>query len=275
MFIGLIFDIMLLIFVVVAVLLVFSLILISVETKAFEFGVMRLVGLTKLGFVAIIFTQASMFVLPAVILAFLCSFPLIYYIFSTMIGDDLGYMPSILPSGKAILIALFLGVAIPFASSIVPIRRGLAANLNDTLSSTRSKTKGALVSVIDTKVLNIVPYLLYGSLAVCLGVLVYYGLPSSLLELNLGMILTIFFILLLCMLVGLVLVASNLQPALEYVLMYLMLFWEQKSMRTLIRKNMIAHRKKNRLTAIIYALSLGCIIFILTSANLEVNLILG
>ena len=46
MFIGLIFDVLLIIFVVVAILLVYSLLLISVETKSFEFGVMRLVGLT-------------------------------------------------------------------------------------------------------------------------------------------------------------------------------------------------------------------------------------
>ena len=56
MFIGLIFDILLIIFVIVAILLVFSLLMITVETKSFEFGVMRLVGLTKLGFVAMIMT---------------------------------------------------------------------------------------------------------------------------------------------------------------------------------------------------------------------------
>lgn len=56
LFIGLIFDILLIIFVVVAILLIYSLLLISVETKTFEFGVMRLVGLTKMGFVGMILT---------------------------------------------------------------------------------------------------------------------------------------------------------------------------------------------------------------------------
>ena len=49
MFIGLIFDVLLIIFVIVATLLVFSLLLISVESKTFENGVLRLVGLNKLG----------------------------------------------------------------------------------------------------------------------------------------------------------------------------------------------------------------------------------
>lgn len=56
MFIGLIFDVLLLIFIVIACLLIYSLLLISVETKSFEIGVMRLVGLTKAGFIGMIMT---------------------------------------------------------------------------------------------------------------------------------------------------------------------------------------------------------------------------
>lgn len=84
MFIGLIFDILMIIFAVVSVLLIYSLLLISVETKMFEIGVMRLIGLTKLGFVGMILTQASMFVLPAVILGFSASIPLTYVLYSQL-----------------------------------------------------------------------------------------------------------------------------------------------------------------------------------------------
>ena len=75
------------------------------------------------------------------------------------------------------------------------------------------------------------------------------------------------------LLLGLVLVAVNLQGALEFVLMHLLLFWETRSMKILLRKNMTVHKKKNQLTAIIYALTLGCIIFLLTSANLQIDTI--
>ena len=84
MFIGLIFDILLIIFIVVAVLLIYSLLLISVETKTFEFGVMRLVGLTKRGFVGMILTQAGLFVLPAVLFGFILAFPAIYCMYKTL-----------------------------------------------------------------------------------------------------------------------------------------------------------------------------------------------
>ena len=46
MLIGLIFDVLLVIFVVISCLLIYSLLLISVETKTFETGVMRLIGLS-------------------------------------------------------------------------------------------------------------------------------------------------------------------------------------------------------------------------------------
>ena len=211
MFIGLIFDVLIIIFIVVAILLVFSLLLISVESKAFELGVMRLVGLTKLGFISMVLTQAVMFVLPAIISAFTLSLPIIYFIYASLIGDSLGYMPSILPSGKATLNALFVGLVIPLASSIIPIRQGLKANLTETLNVTRSKSKGILVSLVDNKAINVVPYMVFGTVAVSLGIIIYYGLPVALLELNLGRTLTIFFLLLLAMLLGLVLFAINLQ----------------------------------------------------------------
>ena len=75
------------------------------------------------------------------------------------------------------------------------------------------------------------------------------------------------------MVFGLVLVSVNLQGALERLLLHVLLFWESKSMKMLLRKNMVAHKQKNQLTAIIYALTLGCVIFLLTSANLQIETI--
>lgn len=59
------------------------------------------------------------------------------------------------------------------------------------------------------------PYLLFGSVAVVFGITVYYGLPIALLQINLSLILQIFFLLLLGMLLGLVILAVNLQGAVE------------------------------------------------------------
>ena len=52
---------------------------------------------------------------------------------------------------------------------------------------------------------------------------------------------------------------------------HVLLFWESRSLKTLLAKNIIAHRSRNRLTSNIYALTLGCIIFLIVSANLQVE----
>ena len=168
-----------------------------------------------------------MFVFPAVIAAFIVSFPMIYVIYSWIFSSDLGYMPSVVPTGNAVFWAFWIGILIPLVSSIVPIRRGLSANLTETLDVTRSKTKGTIITTFNNKAINIAPYLFKGSLAVANGVIVYYLLPVALLELNIALILTVFFTLLLGMLKGLVLLAVNLQSWLEYVLLNILLFWEK------------------------------------------------
>jgi hypothetical protein len=70
MFLGLIFDIVILLFMALSVLLIYSLLMISVESRAFEFGVIRMIGLNKAGIIYIILIQATMFVLPAVFCGF-------------------------------------------------------------------------------------------------------------------------------------------------------------------------------------------------------------
>ena len=135
LFIGLIFDVLLLIFTVIACLLIYSLLLISVETKTFEIGVMRMVGLTKAGFVGMIMTQAALFVLPSVILGFILSLPSIWLVYSFLFSDDIGLEPSIIPGWSATIQALCIGILIPILSSIIPIQRALSTSLTEALNT--------------------------------------------------------------------------------------------------------------------------------------------
>ncbi len=64
-------------------------------------------------------------------------------------------------------------------------------------------------------------------------------------------------------------IAFNFQRLLEVAIVKILLFFEKQSMKLMIRKNLIAHRESNKLTAIIYSLTLGCIIFVVVAANIE------
>ena len=144
LFIGLTFDVLLILFVVVAVLLIYSLLMISVETKTFEIGVMRLVGLSKRGFIGMIFTQAGCFVFPAVVAGFICALPCIGLIYMLVFTEDMGFKTTIFPEWSAGLQALLIGLLIPFISAILPIRRAHRINLNDALNTQRAKMRTSL-----------------------------------------------------------------------------------------------------------------------------------
>ena len=101
------------------------------------------------------------------------------------------------------------------------------------------------------------------------GMTIYYLLPLALLTMNLSLLLDIFFLILMGMIFGLTLIAQTLQHALEWITVHLLLFFERKSMKQLILKNLIAHKMRNSLTAIIYSLTLGCLIFIIVMLNLQ------
>ena len=118
---GLIFDIILILLVIVSVLLIYSLLMITVEYKTFESGIMRLIGLSKTGYVASIFMQASLFVLPSIVCAFFASVPVLYYLYKILISSEISTFILPIPGLEACLIGLFLGLFIPALSSIIPI----------------------------------------------------------------------------------------------------------------------------------------------------------
>lgn len=74
---------------------------------------------------------------------------------------------------------------------------------------------------------------------------------------------------LLGMVAGLTLISINLQHLIEIFFIKTLLFFEKKSMKLLIVKNLTAHRVSNQLTSIIYSLTLGCIIFVIIASKLQ------
>lgn len=158
---------------------------------------------------------------------------------------------------------------IPLVSSVLPIQSALNKQLNESLTNTRSKTKGQKVDITNVDSLKAkLPYLIVGFIAAAAGITVYYVLPLSILTFNLGLLLEIFFLILIGMILGLTMIAFNLQRVIELIVVYTLLFFERQTMKILVLKNLSAHRESNKLTSIIFSLSLGSIIFIIVAANL-------
>ena len=98
--------------------------------------------------------------------------------------------------------------------------------------------------------------------------MVYFVMPLAILSFDISLLLMIFFLILVGMLLGITLIALNLQSVIELAIVNSLLLFERKSMKLLIVKNLSAHRQSNRLTSIIYSLTLGCIIFVIVTADL-------
>lgn len=238
---GLVFNIVLLVFIVISVLLIYYLLMIDVETKTLENGIMRILGTNKKSLIMMVAVQSCMFVFPAILIAFALSFGMIALCYKYIFEEDLdnGFEP--VPSSSAMIKAIILGLIIPLLSSILPILSVLSQNLNDALNFQKSRMKGTFVEIMKKRNVNNVPYILFGFITLIYGFGVFYILPLSFLSMDIGLILVVFFIILMGLILGLTLLALNLQRVVESALIYLLLFWEKTSMLKMLFNNLKAH----------------------------------
>ena len=192
-------------------------------------------------------------------------------IYSYMDKSSSGSSAIPLPTINATLQALSLGIIIPAISAIVPIQRLLGKNLNESLNSVQNtKMSGMLVTIFDKNKSHNQAFVLFGSISVIFGTSVYYFLPKAFLAMNYSLLLNLFFMILSAMILGLTLLVNNLQGFFERLISRLLIFWETPAIRILLDKNLTSHRSKNKLTSIIYSLTLSCIVFLMVAADLQI-----
>ncbi|CAI2376394.1 unnamed protein product [Moneuplotes crassus] len=271
LFMGLLFSMILAVFLAISIILIYGLLLVNVQQKSFEHGIKRMLGSSKWGLVKDVAVQTLCFVVPGIIFAFLCSFLILRVIYYYFFEQQLGLKMDPNPTYFAVCNAIMLGLVIPFVSSLIPIKNALSQNLNDALDFERSQTKAEVIEVINPSSKNIRIVLIIGAISAIYGFIIFVLLPQSLMSLNFGIILAVFFLILGGFLVGVVLVAMNFQHIIE-VAITLSLFWlERTCIRTLILKNLIAHRIRNASTTLVYALSLSFLILCVVSYSLQVQ----
>jgi len=176
-----------------------------------------------------------------------------------------------IPSLFSILQALFLSTMIPLLSSLLPIQVVLDRNLNDALDIQRSKTQAVFVNILNKKQANTRPMVLVGLSITVYGVTIYYLLPLALLSMNLTMVSQIIIFILVGLLFALTLLAFNTQSFVERVCTWIFLFFEQASIKAMVLKILAAHRRRNQMTALIYSLSLGFLLFLSISCRMQIN----
>ncbi|ORZ38964.1 hypothetical protein BCR44DRAFT_35318, partial [Catenaria anguillulae PL171] len=272
-FVGLIMSLIIVILGGLSAFLIYCLLMVSVETKTFELAVLRMVGMQRETVLLLIVIQALSYSMPALILGLLLGQGMFVYV-GTVLADLLGITISPILPGQSILIGLFMGLVVPIVSSIAPIQRALGMNLHDSLDRYRPVVKATTVTIERSNV-GFDPLMgVIGFILAFLGFGIYYFLPLALLNNNLGLLFNIFLVILIGMVTGLVFLGSNFLQLLESMftsVMFGILFMENRSMPTLVDRNLLSHRGRNRKTSMLYALSLSFIIFISVTATIEVG----
>ena len=103
------------------------------------------------------------------------------------------------------------------------------------------------------------------------GVTIYYLLPLALMSFNLNLLSQIIIFIIIGLLFALTLLAFNIQSSVEWLLTHVFLFFERKSTRSMVLKNLSSHRRRNQMTALIYSLALGFLIFLSIASRMQIS----
>jgi hypothetical protein len=147
-------------------------------------------------------------------------------------------------------------------SSILPIQAALKKSLVDSLDTQRSKTQGMYVNILQKNKKDVTGLIMFGTIAISYGFGVYYLLPLSLVSFNFSLAMTIFLFILFGMIFALAVLIINFMPYMNKVVAKIFLFFEKKSVKLVVLKNLIAHKDRNKMTSIMFSLTLGFIIFL-------------
>ena len=270
LFLGLILSIIIVGLSFLSIILIYSLLIVGVETKTFELAVMRMVGMTRWNLVCYVLTNASAFAIPAWVLGLVIGQLAFLGIRSALASAlQVDIPPSLSPD--AIGYATLGGIGIPLISAIAPMMGVLGQDLPSALDTNRGKVETIKyeISRFGATHINWLQVGL-GTALVIFGFLIYYLFPLALLSFNITLLFYIFFGMLLGMLFGCVLLAINFERIMETIVQYIFFFWEHDAIFTLIEKNMTAHRRRNRKTTLMYSMALGFIIFMTVAFQIQI-----
>jgi len=271
LFLGLAMNIVVAVLMVLSVALIYSLLLVDVETRTHEMGIVRMLGATRGGVVAVVVFQALLYAVPACLAGTLVSHLTLVWLLEqlqeqTRIEIDRGLDPT------AVAQAWLLGLVMPTVACILPAQRALGTTIRDALDTARSKVKAVVVSIhrSDGEALPVL-WMASGGMLAAFGLSIYYLFPLALLSGSVGLLMNIFLVLLLSMLLGLVLLSLNLSQIVERLLLSLTIdWWEARAVSRLVRKNLSVHRTRNMQSSVMFALSTAFIVFLATTADLQV-----
>ena len=281
LFLNNIFVVIMLLLSFLGCMVVYALLLGNVESKTYEYGMLRALGMWHQTLSRLLSLNAMSFAIPALFFALILASLVniaISNIFKTQVKLPIS---PILPS-ISWLLAVGLGLIMPIIANIVPVRRALSSRLRDALDLYRSSAGEVTVTLQRLADLGLSPELTaLAVVMVVIGVVTFYFMPLSFILNRIDIFLLLMNLILIAMLVGLSLMAQMLQSRVEYVFLSIYFYAsnfigcrkEDRCLFPLILKNLKSHRKRNKKTSHMLSITASFIIFAGVMFSLQSKLI--
>ena len=243
--------------------LIYTLMIVDVHERTYEFGMLRALGLEQKGLGLLLGFQSILFYIPGVILATLMSY-LFYSMASFVIFSEVGLANSWFLDYDWLRLALFWTALVTLISTWGPISKAVKKTLRESLNVYQRVISDIDVTIIKLENMGLSPTQILGSvLLVGFGFLSYYVIPLSFLLKKNFYLYSAFNIILMLLVIGFIFSINFLQPYLQKIVLAVMVraFRRYRPLSSVIAKNLQSHHTKNKRVGLIFSLSIGFLLF--------------
>eukprot|EP00698_Gefionella_okellyi_P021275 TRINITY_DN6854_c0_g1_i3.p1 TRINITY_DN6854_c0_g1~~TRINITY_DN6854_c0_g1_i3.p1 ORF type:complete len:1058 (+),score=247.33 TRINITY_DN6854_c0_g1_i3:1039-4212(+) len=271
LFLDQIFNMVVIVLVFLGCVLIYSLQVGDVQEKTYEYGMLRALGLQHTALILLLVFQAVAYCVPGiagayVVLAVLNVVVAVVFAAIAVIPIDFGIAPI------ALYVGLGIGIAMPLASNIIPIRRALSKTLRDSLDVYHQANDDVSISVRSLERYGLSPAVTAFAITLTvIGFLVYYIVPMAFTYGDMSTFFLVLILVLLGMVFGFSLLAQVVQPVVERLMLGVMMHGAEKRLKGLVVKHLHAHRSRNRKTAVMFTTAIAFIIFAGCTFSLQAN----
>ena len=261
---------------ILSAMLLYSLMLSDVDSKTYDYAMLRALGFRKRMLVVMIIEQSLGFSVPGLAFGILVAWQLNLALRQVVFIAAQNYMTYSMAT-SAVAIGVAFGLMMPMVANYLPIRAAMGKNLRTSLDLSRRSGGEITAKVQRLQDVGMDPVQFGVALIlVTVGFVTYYLVPYAFVEGQLSLVFTLLNLLLVMIIIGLTLICVLVFPMLEQLLLWLTLNTccrRDRRFAAVVEKNMEGHRKRNSKTSILFTLAIAFLIFSASSFHLIATLI--
>ncbi|KAG8344529.1 putative permease-like protein [Trypanosoma vivax] len=216
------------------------------DERQFELAMLRTQGMRKARIMVLLLVQSLAFVIPGVIagMGLILLFNNVIETFMARFTGDASLFSTI--PFHPLFAAGAIGALLPIVAGFGPASRALSSSLREALDLYRQECNETKITVIRMEELGLSMWqTCLGIFLTVFGFIVYYVLPYSFIFENLPLFFFLLDLMLLVMMLGFCLMVYVLEPYVEALLLWLMLWGSEKRFGMIIKKNLQDHASRN------------------------------